>query len=267
MITIQELLFNRDLDATAKIKLVRHKDGQRDLYNLYRYQRAEFLDYQNSQSKDVFNGVDFIVSFIGEEGVFARFIGVFKIMGSKKLEEKSFLYDMEEVFDFEDLKERVIINWGAAALAWHQWIGNQKEVIQIHPGLHYKQFTDYSDFILDFMELKEIVTNQYADWKKMLSVTKGIYLISDAKSGKLYVGSAYGDDGIWGRWAVYASTNGHGNNKLLKELLNAEPQSTRNFRFSILMILPKTITADQAIEKEKLFKRKLGKNACGLNAN
>jgi hypothetical protein len=35
MITIQELLFNRKLDKSAKIKLVRHKQVGRDLYNLY----------------------------------------------------------------------------------------------------------------------------------------------------------------------------------------------------------------------------------------
>ena len=69
MITIQELLFNRGLDSKAKIKLVRHKHTGKDLYNLYRYKRSEFIDYQNSQKKDVFKGVDYIVSFIGEEGI------------------------------------------------------------------------------------------------------------------------------------------------------------------------------------------------------
>ena len=78
MITIQELLYNRGLNRLAKIKLVRHKDKRLDLYNLYRTDRNSFWDYQNTQSKDIFKGVDYIVSFIGEEGVFARFIGVFK---------------------------------------------------------------------------------------------------------------------------------------------------------------------------------------------
>lgn len=82
MITIQELLYNRGLNRLAKIKLVRHKDKRLDLYNLYRTDRNSFWDYQNTQSKDVFKGVDYIVSFIGEEGVFARFIGVFKILFS-----------------------------------------------------------------------------------------------------------------------------------------------------------------------------------------
>ncbi len=199
MITIQELLYNRGLDQNAKVKLIRHKDSRQDLYNLYKTDRAEFLAYQNSQSKDVFNGVDYIVSFIGEEGTLLRFIGVYQIISRKRTIDNRFEYQMSEIIgQFEDLKERVIIRWNNA-ISWHQWIKNLMEVIEIQPGLHYKQFTDYFDFILNFDELKEIVMNQYSDWKRMLSATKGIYLISDTKTGKLYVGSAYGESGIWGR--------------------------------------------------------------------
>ena len=267
MITIQELLFNRGIDINSKIKLVRHKDYRQDLYNLYRSNLTEFLAYQSSQSKDVFNAVDYIVAFIGEEGLRSRFIGVYKLTGRIQLADDHFEYQMEEVQgQFDDLKERVIIRW-ENAISWHQWIKNKMEVIEIHPGLHYKQFTDYSDFILNFDELKEIVTKQYSDWKKMLSATKGIYLINDTKTGKLYVGSAYGDEGIWGRWCNYVYTNGHGDNKTLKDLISLDPTHGNNFQFSILMLLPRTITADEAIKKERLFKNKLGTNSFGLNNN
>ncbi len=266
MITIQELLFNRGLDKNSKAKLVRHKDSRHDLYTLYRSKRQEFLDYQSTQSKDVFNDVDYIVSFIGEEGLLSRFIGVYKLKNKKQLEDGNFEYQMEEVFGFEDLKERVIIKW-KNAISWHQWMKNEMEVIKIHPGLHYKQFTDYSDFILDFNELQEIINNQYSDWKRMLSATKGIYLISDTKTVKLYVGSAYGEEGFWGRWSRYVLTDGHGDNKTLKELIEKDKNHAVNFQFSILMLLPRTITADEAIKKERLFKNKLGTNSFGLNNN
>ena len=127
----------------------------------------------------------------------------------------------------DDLKERVIVKW-SNAISWHQWIKNEMEVIEIHPGLHYKHFTDYSDFILNFNELKEIITNGYNDWKRMLAGAKGIYLINDSKTGKLYVGSAYGEDGIWGRWSSYVSTNGHGGNKQLRELIQKKDDYAEN---------------------------------------
>ena len=101
----------------------------------------------------------------------------------------------------------------------------------------------------------------------MLSATKGVYLISDTKTGKQYVGSAYGVDGIWGRWSDYVNTNGHGGNKLLKELVSSDKDYANNFRFSILMLLPSSVTDKEAIEKEQLFKKKLGTYAFGLNKN
>lgn len=266
MITIQELIFNRGLDKNSKTKLIRHKDKRIDLYNLYRNDKQAFLDYQSSQSKDVFKNVEFIVSFIGEENELSRFIGVFKISSSAKIAEEKFVYEIEEIFGFEDLKERVIIKW-TNPISWHQWIQNLMEVTEIQPGLHYKQFKDYFDFILTYKELKEITKNNYPDWKRTLSITKGIYLISDTKTGKLYVGSAYGENGIWGRWTNYILTNGHGNNKTLKELVDFDSEYAHNFTFSILMLLPKTITPFEAIKKELLFKNKLGSNSFGLNNN
>jgi len=276
MITIQELLYNRGLDPKSKTKLVRHKDSRFDLYNMYTSKKNDFLTYQSQQGKDAFKGAEYIVSFIGEEGSLSRFIGAFRVLSCTQLPAKQvsvdggvfdFQYELEEVDGFDDLKERAIIDWGLGTRSWVQWLKMEKEIVEIQPGLHYKQFTDYFDFILDFKELQEIVSNQYKDWKRMLSATKGIYLISDTKTGKLYVGSAYGEEGIWGRWKAYVSTKGHGNNKTLKELVAADKNYCNHFKFSILMLLPSTITADQAIKKETLFKNKLGTNSFGLNNN
>jgi hypothetical protein len=276
MITIQELLYNRGLEANSKTKLVRHKDPRIDLYNMYTSQKDDFIIYQSQQGKDAFKGAEYIVSFIGEQGSLSRFIGVYKVLNCVQFQEKrasidggvfDFQYELEEVTGFEDLKERAIIDWGLGTRSWAQWLNNEKEIVEIQPGLHYKQFTDYFDFILDFNELQEIVSNQYKDWKRMLSATKGIYLISDTKTGKLYVGSAYGEEGIWGRWKVYVKTKGHGNNKTLKELVMVDKEYGQHFKFSILMLLPSTITADQAIKKETIFKNKLGTNSFGLNNN
>lgn len=267
MITIQELLYNRGLDRSASVKLVRHKDRRLDLYNIYRTDRAAFLRYQCQQARDVFKNVDYIASFVGEEGVLARFIGVWKIDGKSQTTDGEYIYTMSEVEGYEDLKERVIIRW-ENAISWHQWIKNLMEVQEISPGLHYKRFTDYFDLILDYGELCEIVECQYTDWRNVLSAVRGVYLITDRNTGKLYVGSAYGEDGIWGRWSEYVATGGHGGNKSLRELVERdEYYPIKFFQFSILMLLPKSVTAEEAISKEQLFKRKLGSNSFGLNNN
>jgi hypothetical protein len=276
MITIQELLYNRELKPEDQVKLVRHKDSGLDLYTMYNDDNARFLTYQSEQASEAYRDAEYIASFIGEEGTLARFIGVFRIIRVTALGEPqtdvtggqcNFLYEMEEVQGFEDLKERVIIDWGNSSINWKQWIRNEKKVVEIQPGLHYQQFTDYYDFILSFDELKEIVNEPYKDWKKMLSATNGIYLIQDSKTGDLYVGSASGENGIWGRWKDYVRTEGHGGNIKLKELIEAQPDYAKHFKFSILMLLPKTITPSEVDKKETLFKNKLGSKSFGLNKN
>ncbi|MBF1034889.1 MAG: GIY-YIG nuclease family protein [Candidatus Nanosynbacter sp.] len=65
------------------------------------------------------------------------------------------------------------------------------------------------------------------DWCRALRSRKGVYLITDKNTGKQYVGSAYGEDGILGRWSVYLKSgyaknekeNNKYPNKKLKELV------------------------------------------------
>ena len=58
-------------------------------------------------------------------------------------------------------------------------------------------------------------------WQAALSSISGVYLILDTKTGKTYVGSAYGEGGIWQRWSCYAET-GHGRNVELIALLQSK---------------------------------------------
>ena len=47
----------------------------------------------------------------------------------------------------------------------------------------------------------DIVVKQEIESRKgPLSNVAGVYVIADQATGKLYVGSATGDEGIWGRW-------------------------------------------------------------------
>ncbi|MGI2897324.1 hypothetical protein ACRTD4_24965, partial [Vibrio alginolyticus] len=71
---------------------------------------------------------------------------------------------------------------------------------------------------------------------------------------------------IYGRWNNYAST-GHGGNKLLKLICESGRDMHREFRFSILRTLPKSLTQKEVIEYENFYKSKLGSRAYGLNEN
>ncbi len=266
---------------SQKVKLVRHADADWDLDALLRC--GGFDEYQSRQSTDVFN-CDFIVSFIGERGARSRFVGVYKV-GSKRPAKsvplpEGFMYptmgttslyhyDLDELSEFNALRDRLVIDWGASTRSWHQWL-KDKPVIELRPRGFVREFSGYDDVLLRSDELKQIVQHPDANrlWHTMLGGVAGVYLIVDTSegSGQQYIGSAYGEEGILGRWKTYV-TSKHGGNKRLKELLAVEPDRHASFSFSILRTLSRSLTQKEVIAVENHYKRKLGTRAFGLNDN
>ena len=248
IIKIGELLKLRGLDINKRIKLVRHKDARQkqfingvevegNPYDWYRNDKDKFIAYQSEQHRDVFKNVDYIVSFIGENGTIARFIGIYKIEGpDNERNTNKYCYKITEVEGFDELKERIIIDWGPSTISWHQWLNdkNDKEIIEITPGFDHI-FPGYEKIALTLAQLKNIILEkEYPEWKKMLSAVNCIYIITDRKTGKNYIGSTYGKEGIWGRWKEYAKTGGHGisyNGKIGRGDKNDSLDSRTNNRY------------------------------------
>lgn len=129
-------------------------------------------------------------------------------------------------------------------------------------------FCGYENVEHSFSQLEAIIKRHKPDWKAALENVKGVYLIVDKSNGKMYIGSAYGDSGIWSRWACYIGT-GHGQNDELTTLIHANGMAyaRENFQFSILEFRSMR-TDDQAIiEREQYWKRALQTNAFGYNKN
>ncbi|MCD9024678.1 GIY-YIG nuclease family protein [Cohnella sp. NL03-T5] len=112
----------------------------------------------------------------------------------------------------------------------------------------------------------EIYGPEYENWHTALSSVYAIYLIADRKDGKLYVGSAFDTGGLLNRWKSFVDTK-HGGNKGMKELVCNFPDRYEYFQFSILQIIPKNITAEEVIEVENLYKKKLMSIDFGMNEN
>lgn len=106
-------------------------------------------------------------------------------------------------------------------------------------------FPGYDNVDLSWKDLKRVIEKK--DWKTALENQKGVYLITDVKAGKRYVGSAYGENMLLGRWKNYVET-GHGGNKDLKQL-DIEYIKT-NFRYSILEIYKSTVDDKIIINRE-----------------
>ena len=174
---------------------------------------------------------------------------------------------LEHVDLLQDYEEKLIVDWGPSTRMWHQKGTTEKQIISILPDAK-KVFSGFEDLVLTYDQLKEIIENRhiYEAWHIALSSVYAIYLITDRRDGRQYIGSAYGNDGLFGRWACYVETY-HGGNKRMRELLDKFPERYRDFQFSILQIIPKTATADDVISLEQRYKRKLLTIEFGLNDN
>ncbi len=282
---ILALLGLRGFPTGTRAKFVRHKSQQDDIPDLIR--RGYFDEYQATQKKPIFDDLDYIITFLGETGTRACFYGVYSV-GQRQalkagmlplecpfrdLEDKGdhhfYLLKRDERFNL--YKGRLVVEWGPMAIRWHQSASaaTDKAVFEFRPrGRLLEPFDDYLGFTLSYEELKHLVSNSEAhrDWKSRLSAVAGVYLMLDSKTGLQYVGSAYGAEGVWGRWSEYAR-NPDGGNKALEELLekNSGEKYEKHFRYSLLQILPLSYSADRVIAVEEMYKAKLGSRATGLN--
>ena len=284
ILTVRNVLGLAGLDITKRIKLVRHKDSRDAItingktvvgnpYDWYLNDRETFIAYQSEQHKDIFKDVDYVVSFIGEDGTLARMVGVYQILGRDTERENltgggKYCYKMVEVDGFDELNERVIVDWGDSARAFHQRLEkNDKAIVAVERKGFDWVCPDYEEISLTYGQLSHIVKDGLEAWKRKLTAVNGIYVISDRKTGRLYVGSTYNRDGIWGRWEDYART-GHGGDVKLASLIAEAPDYAKdNLVWSILQTLPLNVSDIEAIRVENLWKNKLGRSVCLLNKN
>lgn len=288
--TLQELLQgrNEDFDRSKHIALIRHADNRKEkqifdktykgsLLDLYRADRELFIAYQSGQEKGRFEKEEFVVTTLGINSTLARFLAVYRVKSVKPDPadpDKFVILDLEEMPEFNMLSERIVFDWGKAAVSWKQDYRKQIKYVQaIDEGLYsdkgYPYFKSYADTLLTFPELKAIFENEDPEWKSKLTAVNCIYLIQDRQNGKSYVGSTYNAKGIWNRWKEYVETEGHGNNVGLKAELQADANyAEKNLQWSILEIFQIGWPEMQAIERETLYKRKLASyEPLGYNKN
>lgn len=181
---LKSLLEFYGLDTTRKIKVARHKDEKRG-YDLPRlHQMGQLEIYQSYQEKSDFHGCDYLISFLGTDNNQAVLVGVFEVKGFRKASEvplpsdffyydmykpgRKYYYELEEVPGFEDLKDRLVINWSGGAINWVQRLDSrEKEVVQLLPKGYVSHFPGYLNFILSHNQLKK-------SWRIRMLIKHGI---------------------------------------------------------------------------------------------
>ncbi len=175
-------------------------------------------------------------------------------------------YEYEELSQYEKYFGRLIVrfkNKGQNMIRKAESVIDDCYIAQILPDTFDNDlFPGYEKVSLNWKDLKRVIKK--TNWKTALQNQKGVYLISDKSNGKMYVGSAYGENMLLGRWQSYIKT-GHGGNKELKKL--SFEHMKNNFKYSLLDIY-KAKTSDQIIiERESWWKKVLQTREFGYNKN
>lgn len=149
-------------------------------------------------------------------------------------------YDAEEIPEYKKYFGRVLVKYHNTNVGMgrkYESVMNDLEVLQVLNEMYTgNDFPGYENVRLTYNQLKNIIDRQLPGWIDALRNQKAVYLITDKKTGKLYVGSATAQ---WGmllqRWSDYAN-NGHGGNVKLKELIKKEgfDYVKENFQYSII---------------------------------
>lgn len=110
----------------------------------------------------------------------------------------------------------------------------------------------------------KILPTYYEALKKVI----GVYCLTDTFTGKLYIGSATGENGVAQRWGNYLASK-HGGNKKLIDLYNKEGKEyfETNFTFTILEYFGQSYNPIKVIEREQYWKHCLDTIKNGYNDN
>jgi len=185
-------------------------------------------------------------------------------------------YDLELVDDFSEYRKRLIIKIEKpiGRDLYTRKYGNVQDsklnpvVYEVTADTKLGSFPGYCNFSLSHKDLQRIFKSDEAEWKKMLSCVKGVYCITDVSTGKIYIGSATGDNaGIWQRWSSYADVdNLTGGNKTFEEFKRSGADYIiDNFRYSILEIFDMRTKRDDIIHREEHWKKVFKTKEFGMN--
>lgn len=198
------------------------------------------------------------------------FGGIFKVI--ERPENQN--YVIEEVDEYKKYNGRLLFNFErykgmrGRSFLLESYINS----ITVNQIFEYKYvgeiFPGYDNIDHDFSVLQKIFEMEKSDWKVALENVKGVYLLTDKLNGKCYVGSAYGETGIWARWEQYIETF-HGWNDQMVKLVKTKGEKyiRENFKFSILEIHGLYTSDDQIIARENYWKDKLMTRIHGYNSN
>ncbi len=243
MIELTDLLVKEGLDP-RRVLVMRHRPTEKQLRDVLPWLAEEKPEIYNSfqsehgeRTEGALSRATHLASFIGHEARKGLFVGVYNVAGFKRVTVDQFWrmphneflrtlgtrgpasgrtpywFDLQPSEDFEGMKGRLVVEWPGIERSWWRWADrNTFAVHAIHDeSLLVPKLEDWSTLVLSWQKLQALPKS----WRQALSHWRGVYFIFDQAAGMGYVGSAYGEENLLGRWLNYAAS-GHGGNRLLK---------------------------------------------------
>lgn len=293
---LNDLLLSKGINP-QHVLVLRHRPNEPELNRRLPWLATEkpelFNAYQQTQGKRVERtmqgliGHGHVASFIARGAGKALFVGLYSIGASTPLSREEFwkvpayvdlkplgmrgfadedpegsvLWFNLELTDFyAQWKGKLIVGWPPPERQW--WRRAHLNEIPIAAILEESALEGampaWDELRLTWQDLGILPRS----WMSLLTQWRGIYYIFDAADRKGYVGSAYGQSNLLGRWLNYAA-RGHGGNRLLQP-----PRDPRNFHFTILQRVSPDMDPADVIQLESSWKRRLHTYAPdGLNDN
>ena len=203
------------------------------------------------------------------------FLGAYENFGFKTFDDGHQTYILKQIDRFAHFIERLVIEYKKIQGPKQAKIDItniekipvisvlEKKFVQVN-----KPFEGYDKISLPFKELKTIINSNVDNWRILLENINCIYAITDTLTGKIYIGSTYGYNGVWQRWSAYVNTNGHGGDVALKSLIENDPNYSNNFVFTVIeSFFNRDGNAIYILERENYWKKVFGTRDFGNNKN
>jgi len=236
------------------------------------YLAGEFDEWQKWQTKRNFERkcvISLISLPIKNQWLF---VGLYQSSGAEWKDDRNlFYYELSPDPSCLEIQGRLVVSFARSGrqpyLSAEKWAQDVRVIELRAEKLSIAEFPGFREVNLSKAELKSIVNQSLESWRTALSNVAGIYVISDTATGKLYVGSASGQGGIWQRWSQYAKTS-HGGNKELRSFLREYgDEASEHFRFAILEIADIHSSEKDILRRESHWKEILLSREYGYNAN
>jgi hypothetical protein len=255
----------------AKVHLARHNGTEQPIDV---FVQGNFDEWQRMQRARNFE-LEFVVSLL-QAGNPTRwlFAGLFRSKGYKEENDPqhAYYYNLHRLSATEELVGRLYLTSRYKqrnSYPLGKTLMSDLTVAELLPErLSIGQFPGYKRVNLTKALLDVVVRQNAESWRSALSSVKGIYLITDKSNGKLYVGKADGEAGIWGRWCIYSETS-HGHNVALKQEFGIDISAERqnDLRFSVLEITDLHTMKEDIARRESHWKEILSSRTHGYNRN